>query len=79
MNLGKFFAKEESSAKRASERLKLVLEHERGVRLPYLEEMKCEILEVIKKYTHAERIDIKADSNQQVNTLEVEITLGQHS
>ncbi|CAE10890.1 cell division topological specificity factor MinE [Wolinella succinogenes] len=77
--LDKFFGKEKSSAKSASDRLKLVLAHERAVNLPYLEEMKREILEVIKKYTHAEKIEIKADSNQQIDTLEVEIVLGKNS
>ncbi len=37
--------------------------------------MKQEILEVIKKYTKAQKIDIKTDSNQNFNTLEVEILL----
>jgi len=76
--LDKFFGKEKSSAKNATDRLKLVLAHERAINVPYLEEMKREILEVIKKYTHAERIEIKTDSNQNIDTLEVEIVLGRN-
>lgn len=66
----------DGSAKIASNRLKLVLAHERSVRLPYMEDMKREILEVVQKYTHASKIDIRADSNQNIDTLEVEIVLG---
>lgn len=64
------------SAKIASDRLKLVLAHERSVKLPYMEDMKREILEVVQKYTQASKIDIRADSNQNIDTLEVEIVLG---
>ncbi|MGP1449699.1 MAG: cell division topological specificity factor MinE [Wolinella sp.] len=73
-----FGGKDKNSAKSATDRLKLVLAHERAVNIPYLDDMKREILEVIKKYTNAEKIDIKTDSNQQVDTLEVEIVLGKH-
>ncbi|PAF47827.1 cell division topological specificity factor MinE [Helicobacter sp. 12S02634-8] len=64
------------SAQAAKDRLKIVLAHERSVKLPYMEDMKREILEVVQKYTHASKIDIKADSNQNIDTLEVEIILG---
>lgn len=68
-----------SSARSATDRLKIVLAHERAVNVPYLEDMKREILEVIKKYTHAQKIQIKTDSNRDIDTLEVEITLGKQS
>lgn len=74
--LERFFGREKGSARSAADRLKLVLAHERAINVPYLEDMKREILEVIKKYTHAEKIEIKTDSNQQIDTLEVEIVLG---
>ncbi|MDE5591694.1 MAG: cell division topological specificity factor MinE, partial [Helicobacter sp.] len=45
----------------------------RAVNIPYLEEMKQEILGVIKKYINAHKIDIRTDSNQNFKTLEVEI------
>ncbi len=60
----------------AKDRLTFMLAHERSVKIPYIEEMKQEILEVVRKYTHSDKISIKADSNQNINTLEVEITLG---
>ncbi|PAF43038.1 cell division topological specificity factor MinE [Helicobacter sp. 11S03491-1] len=73
--LAKWFGNN-GSAKSAKDRLKIVLAHERSVKLPYMEDMKREILEVVQKYTHATKIDIKADSNQNIDTLEVEIILG---
>lgn len=66
----------DGSARTARDRLKIVLAHERSVKLPYMEDMKREILEVVQKYTKASKIDIRADSNQNIDTLEVEILLG---
>ena len=71
----KFFGNKTSSAQEAKNRLTLMLAHERTSNVPYMEAMKKEILEVIKKYTKAQKIDIKTDSNQNFNTLEVEILL----
>ena len=72
--MDKFFGGEKS-AQKARDRLTLILAHERAINVPYMERMKQEILEVIKKYTKAQKIDIKTDSNQNFNTLEVEILL----
>ena len=69
------FNNKKSSAQEAKDRLKLILAHERTINVPYMDAMKQEILEVIKKYTKAQKIDIKTDSNQDFNTLEVEILL----
>lgn len=73
--LNKLFSSKKSSAQEAKDRLTLILAHERAINVPYLDAMKQEILEVIKKYTKAQKIDIKTDSNQNFNTLEVEILL----
>ncbi|MDD6055546.1 MAG: cell division topological specificity factor MinE [Helicobacter sp.] len=73
--INKLFGNKKSSAQEAKDRLTLILAHERAINVPYLEQMKQEILEVIKKYTKAQKIDIKTDSNQNFNTLEVEILL----
>ncbi|MBX7491123.1 cell division topological specificity factor MinE [Helicobacter turcicus] len=76
MNLWEnIFKSKKSSAQEAKDRLTLILAHERAINVPYMEAMKQEILEVIKKYTKAQKIDIKTDSNQDFNTLEVEILL----
>lgn len=67
----------ENSAQMAKNRLTLVLAHERSTNLPYINEMRSEIVEVIKKYTGAgaDNINFKTDSNQNMNMLEIEITL----
>ena len=70
------FGKKESSASVARDRLKLVLAHERASNaLPYMDEMKAEILEVIKKYTQVKDIQISSQSNQSIDVLEMEIIL----
>ena len=73
--IDKIFGGKTSSAHEAKDRLTLILAHERAINVPYMDAMKQEILEVIKKYTKAQKIDIKTDSNQDFNTLEVEILL----
>ncbi|WP_104721634.1 cell division topological specificity factor MinE [Helicobacter mesocricetorum] len=73
MSFMKFFGNKKTSAQEAKDRLTLILAHERAVNIPYIDAMKQEILEVIKKYTKAQKIDIKTDSNQNFTTLEVEI------
>ena len=74
--LDKIFGAKKSSASEAKDRLMLVLASERAVNVPYLEEMKKELIAVIEKYTKAEKIEIKTDGNQNFETLEVEIILG---
>ncbi|MDA3967947.1 MULTISPECIES: cell division topological specificity factor MinE [Helicobacter] len=73
--IDKLFGNKKSSAQAARDRLTLVLAHERTINVPYMDMMKQEILEVIKKYTKAEKIDIKTDSNSNFNALEIEILL----
>ncbi|WP_299545781.1 cell division topological specificity factor MinE [uncultured Helicobacter sp.] len=73
--LDNLFKNKKKSAQEAKDRLTLILAHERAINVPYMDAMKQEILEVIKKYTKAQKIDIKTDSNQNFNTLEVEILL----
>lgn len=72
------FLSRDSSASQAKDRLKIVLAHDRSSNIPYINEMRNEIIEVIKKYTKANKIDFKTDSNQNINMLEIEITLGQN-
>ena len=70
------FGSSNKSAQTAKDRLKIVLAHERTANIPYLEEMLQEILQVVRKYTHSNHIAITTNSNQNISTLEVEITLG---
>jgi len=70
------FGKKSSSANVARDRLKLVLAHERASNaLPYMDEMKAEIMEVIKKYTQVKDIQISSKNNQNIDVLEMEIIL----
>jgi cell division topological specificity factor len=56
--------------------LTVMLATERGSNaLPHMEDIKREILEVIKKYTKVKEISIKTDNNQNIDLLEVEIIL----
>lgn len=77
--LDKIFGRGDSakSATIATNRLSVVLATERSANLPYINEMRNEIIEVIKKYTGAgtQNINFKTDSNQNMNLLEIEITL----
>lgn len=76
MSLLDFFNKK-PSASIASDRLKIVVAHERSSNLPYIENMKRELLEVIKKYTNTSKVNIRTDSNQNISMLEIEITLNE--
>lgn len=76
MSIFDFFNKGNSASK-ATDRLQIVLAHERSMNVPYIEQMKSELLEVIKKYTNTNNISIKTDTNQNINMLEIEITLNE--
>ncbi|MCI4399770.1 MAG: cell division topological specificity factor MinE [Campylobacteraceae bacterium] len=71
-----FFGKRQASAGVAKDRLTIMLATERGSNaLPHMDEMKKEILEVIKKYTKVRDVKIKSENNQNIETLELEIVL----
>mgnify|MGYP004511895765 CR=1 FL=1 len=74
--LKKMFGKEDS-AQIAKNRLSVVVAHERSLNLPYINEMRDEITKVVQKYTRVgeSNINFKTDSNQNMNMLEIEITL----
>jgi cell division topological specificity factor len=72
-----FGSKKDKSANVAKDRLKLMLAHERAdCAVPYLNDLKNELLEVVKKYTKAGDVSIKTEQNQNVDMLEIEIQLG---
>ncbi len=71
-----FFGKRQASAGVAKDRLTIMLATERGSNaLPHMDEMKKEILEVIKKYTKVKDVKIKSENNQNIETIELEILL----
>ncbi len=73
----KLFGKKQNSASVAKDRLKIVLSHERvDCKLPYLDDLRNDLIAVVKKYTAVENIKISSHGNQKIDMLEVEITLG---
>jgi len=75
--LSSFFGKKKSSASVAKDRLTIMLSHERAdCKLPYLDDLRKDLIDVIKKYTSVDDIKITTHNNQSVDILEVEILLG---
>ena len=72
----RIFGKKETSASKAKDRLKVMLAHERAeCSVPYLDELKQDMLQVIQKYTKVGDINIKTENNHNIDMLEVEIFL----
>lgn len=74
--LDTLFGNKKRSANEAANRLRLVLAHERvNSALPFLEDLKRDLEEVVKKYVSIEDIVVKSDKNQNIDFLEIEIKL----
>lgn len=74
--IDKFFGKSGSSASVARDRLMVTLAKERASNaFPYMEEMKRDIIEVIKKYTHVKDVTITTDKNQDIDVIEIDVSL----
>ena len=72
-----FGKKKDNSANIARDRLTLMLAHERAdCAVPYMNDLKNELLAVVKKYTKTGGVSIKTEQNQNVDMLEIEIQLG---
>ena len=72
-----FGKKKDNSANVAKDRLTLMLAHERAdCAVPYIDDLKNELLEVVRKYTKTGDVSIKTEQNQNVDMLEIEIQLG---
>ncbi|MEO1923067.1 MAG: cell division topological specificity factor MinE [Nautiliaceae bacterium] len=68
--------KKKKSKDVAKDRLMMMLAYERAsTKIDNLEDMKKELIEVVKKYLKVKDIEIKSSSNQDIETLEVEIIL----
>lgn len=75
--IDKLFGKKRSSASVAKDRLTIMLAHERvDCKLPYLDDLRNDLIEVIKKYTSVDDVKITSHNNQTIDMLEVEIVLG---
>ena len=72
----RIFGTRKSSANVAKDRLKIVLAHERmSSNYPFMNDLKEEILQVIKKYIKVKDINIKTEKNDSIEMLEVEVML----
>jgi len=68
--------KKQKSKDIAKDRLMMMLAYERATtQIENLDELKKELIEVVKKYLSVKDIYIKTSSNQEIETLEVEIIL----
>lgn len=73
--IDKFFGKN-NSANVARDRLMVTLAKERASNaFPYMEDMKRDIIEVIKKYTHVKDVTITTDKNQDIDVIEIDVAL----
>jgi cell division topological specificity factor len=68
--------KKKKSKEVAKDRLMMMLAYERAnTKLDNLDDMKKDLINVVKKYLNVKDIQIKSNSNQDIETLEVEIIL----
>lgn len=71
------FGTKKNTADVAKNRLKIMLSHERAsCKLPYLDDLRNDLIAVIKKYTKVEDVKITSHHNQNLELLEVEVILG---
>ncbi len=75
MSLFDIFKKKKSKDV-AKDRLMMMLAYERAnTKIDNLDDMKRELIDVVKKYLKVKDIEIRSTSNQNLETLEVEIIL----
>ncbi|AZV46822.1 cell division topological specificity factor MinE [Nautilia sp. PV-1] len=68
--------KKKKSKDVAKDRLMMMLAYERAnTKIDNLDEMKKDLINVVKKYLNVKDVHIKSNSNQDIETLEVEIIL----
>ena len=71
------FGPKKNTADVAKNRLKIMLSHERAsCKLPYLDDLRNDLIAVIKKYTKVEDVKITSHNNQNLELLEDEDILG---
>lgn len=74
--IDKILGRRDASATVARDRLMVTLAKERaGNALPYMEDMKRDIIEVIKKYTQVKDVTITTDKNQDIDVIEIDVAL----
>ncbi len=71
------FFKKQGSAKTAKDRLTIAIMSDRqnGSAFPFMEQMKAEIIEVVKKYMGVKAIEIKKEVDGDVEALSIDVQL----
>ncbi|WP_292660399.1 cell division topological specificity factor MinE [Nitratifractor sp.] len=74
-----FNKKKKNSASVAKDRLKIAIMSDRtGHELPYMEDLKRDIIEVIKKYKEVSNIEIRKVSHEDTDAIAIEVELEEH-
>lgn len=70
------FFKQKSSAKTAKDRLTIAIMSDRtNNSFPFLEELKVEIIEVVKKYIGVTKVNIQKEDHDGVEALSIDVEL----
>lgn len=71
------FFRKKSSAKTAKDRLTIAImtDRENADVFPFMDELKAEIIEVVKKYIGVKAIEIKKESEGDIDALSIDIQL----
>jgi len=70
------FFKKKSSAKTAKDRLTIAIMSDRtNNSFPFMEELKAEIIEVVKKYIDVKKVNIQKENHEGVEALSIDVEL----
>jgi len=70
------FFKKKNSASKAKDRLTIAIMSDRENNVyPFMDEMKAELMEVVKKYIGVKTIDIKKETIDGIEALSIEVEL----
>ena len=70
------FFRKKSSASTAKDRLTIAIMSDRGHNdYPFMDEMKAELMEVVKKYIGVKNIEIKKETSEGIEALSIEVEL----
>jgi len=70
------FLKKKSSAKTAKDRLTIAIMSDRtNNSFPFIEELKAEIIEVVKKYIGVKKVNIQKEDHDGVEALSIDVQL----
>lgn len=75
------FLRKKKSASIAKDRLTIAIMSDRGGshKYPFMDEMKAEIIEVVKKYIGVKGVDIRQEINGDLEALSIDVQLDKNS